>query len=109
MVRRPVGQGGGSGTGGGSTAACPSNTNIALGKTASQSSTAFGGPASLGNNGILEPDYGFYTDEEINPSWQVDLGQASTICEVRLFNRINAAFLDRARSISVLASDDGVS
>ncbi len=74
-----------------------------------QSSTAFGGPASAGNNGILEPDYGFHTDEEINPSWQVDLGQISTVCQVRLFNRINPAFIDRARSISVQASDDGVS
>lgn len=100
--------GGGGGNGGNPGAACPSTTNIALGKPASQSSTAFNGPASAGNNGILEPDYGFHTGEEINPYWQVYLGQASTICQLRLFNRIDAGFIDRARSIGVQASDDGV-
>ncbi|MFN7924135.1 MAG: discoidin domain-containing protein [Bryobacteraceae bacterium] len=99
------GTGGGGGVAGGS---CPSTTNIALSKTASQSSTAFGGPAANGVNGVLEPDYGFHTDEQVNPWWQVDLGQSSTVCQVRLFNRVDPQFLDRARSISINASDDGV-
>jgi len=96
------------GTTGGATGSCPSNTNVAIGKAASQSSNAFGGPAALGINGTLEADYGFHTNEEINPSWQVDLGQIHTVCQVRLFNRVDPAWLDRARSISISASDDGI-
>jgi uncharacterized protein (TIGR03437 family) len=85
---------------------CPSNVNIALNRTATQSSTAFGGPANLGNDGILQPDYGLHTDLEDRPYWQVDFGLVSTLCQVRLYNRVGVP--DRARTINVLVSVDGV-
>jgi hypothetical protein len=95
------------GPGGGVGGSCPSSVNIALNKPASQSSTAFGGAASNGVNGVLEADFGVHTDEQFNPWWQVDLGQVSTVCQARIFNRVNPEFLNRARSIAILASDDG--
>ncbi|MBI4904975.1 MAG: choice-of-anchor D domain-containing protein [Acidobacteria bacterium] len=86
---------------------CPSTTNVALNKPASQSSGTT--PASLGNNGIInEPNaYGFHTNVEQSPWWQVDLGTLSTICEVRLYNRADESFA-RARTVQVRFSNDGV-
>ncbi len=85
---------------------CPSNVNIALNRTATQSTTAFSGPANLGNDGILQPDYGFHTDLEDRPYWQVDFGVVSTICQVKLYNR--AGLADRAKTVNVLLSVDGI-
>ena len=107
-----LGAGGGTsggGTGGGTGSGCPSATNIALTGTASQSSVGFGGVPSLGNNGVInEPNqFGFHTAFEPSPWWQVDLGTVSTICEVVMHNRLDG-FWDRAKTIRVLLSTDGV-
>ena len=95
---------------GGTGNGCPSSNNIALNGTASQISTDFNGPAALGNNGIInEPNgYGFHTALQPAPWWQVDLGTVSTICEVRMYNRLDG-FWDRAKNIRLLLSTDGVS
>jgi len=84
---------------------CPSSTNIALNRPATQSSVALNGFANLGNNGIQESDYGFHTNLESAPYWQVDFGVQATLCELRLFNRTISP--ERARTISVLTSNDG--
>jgi uncharacterized protein (TIGR03437 family) len=105
--RLDLGTGTGSG-GGGIGTGCPSTTNIALTGTATQSSTAFGGPANLGNNGVIaEPNgYGQHTDLQANPWWQVDFGSTKTICEVRLYNRSDG-YYNRARTVRVLISTNG--
>jgi len=99
-----AGGGGGGGTGGG----CPSSTNIALTGTASQVSTLNNAIASLGNNGVInEPNgYGFHTEYGLNPWWQVDFGSARTICEVRMYNRVDG-YYERARTLRVLISTNG--
>jgi len=88
--------------------ACGSTTNFARTGIAEQSSTGFDGGPELGNNGVInEPaGYGFHTALEDKPWWQVDLGSVRTICEIRLFNRLDA-FWDRAKTIRVLFSNDG--
>jgi hypothetical protein len=100
----PGGGGGGGATGSG----CPSTSNIAIGGTASSSSVAFNGPANLGNNGVInEPNsYGFHSGFDPTPWWQVDLGAVSTICEVRMYNRLDS-YWERARFIQVQISTDG--
>jgi hypothetical protein len=104
-----IGLTGTGGTGSSATGACASPSNISVTPlgVASQSSTAFDGPAGLGNNGeINEPNtYGFHTGLEDSPWWQVDLGAVSTICEVRLYNRV--VYPLRTRTLLVRLSTDG--
>lgn len=65
--------------------------NVARLGTASQSSTDAGGLASRANDGGLSGNYGdssvSHTAGVANSSWQVNLGQVSTISNVQLFNR----------------------
>lgn len=75
-----------------STASVP--TNIALGKTASQSSTDFGGLASRGNDGSTNGDYFggssvTHTAAETNPWWQVDLATIRQVDQVQVYNRLD--------------------
>jgi len=91
-------------------------TNLALDKPATQSSvcgwshgTTLEDDAKGGNNGTLrEPGrYGLHTEWELNPWWQVDLGQPFIIDEIRLHNRQgNTAY--RLRHFTLLVSADGV-
>lgn len=93
----------------------PVSDNIALNKPATQSSINSWShgktpeeDARGGNDGqIREPGgYGFHTDKELDPWWQVDLMEQYYVEEVRLYNRKGGA-ADRLRHFSVLASDDG--
>ncbi len=93
----------------------PAGENLALGKEASQSSTAmeWGGKwdASRGVDGVKTGNLfegGFHTDNEQNPWWQVDLGSIYEIAEVRIYNRLDCCS-DRAKTIEVLLSEDGES
>ena len=81
--------------------------NLARGKTATQSSTGYGGTADRGVDGVKDGGYGFHTDNEKNPWWQVDLGAVKSLGEIRIFNRRDCCS-ERARTIQVLLSDDGV-
>ncbi|MGB0386541.1 MAG: lamin tail domain-containing protein [Ardenticatenaceae bacterium] len=65
--------------------------NVALGKVATQSSTGFGGvpsravdgnPDGVYNNGSVT-----HTNNEANAWWEVDLGLAYPITEIKLYNR----------------------
>src|SRR5207245_6632605 len=82
--------------------------NIALNKPAQQSSTS---PWSKPNDsqgavdGIKDGSFGFHTNSEKDPWWQVDLQSVSTLNEVRVFNRMDLA--DRAETIQILLSTDG--
>lgn len=86
--------------------------NLALGKPTSQSSVGvwsmFDDPAveSQGAVNATRTGWGFHTDEEENPWWQVDLGQPSTIDEIRVYNRTDGS-QSRARTVRVLLSGDG--
>ncbi|MBI4864194.1 MAG: discoidin domain-containing protein [Candidatus Riflebacteria bacterium] len=91
--------------------------NLALGKTASQSSdySGIGWPAvaSYGVDGIKDPAGDpkgiFHTNRDNPPWWQVDLGSVLPLTKIRLFNRVHPDVVDRARTIQVLVSTDGES
>lgn len=79
--------------------------NLALRKPAKQSSICCwsnGGAndAQGGNDGTFN-GYGFHTDCDKNAWWQVDLGKAEAIGEVRVYNN---HCHDRARTLRVLLS-----
>jgi hypothetical protein len=79
--------------------------NLALGKPTRQSSFRF--LASRGGvDGVRSGTYGFYTESQPNPWWDVDLQQARKITEIRVYNsKINP---ERARTLQVLLSGDGI-
>ena len=67
--------------------------NIALGKTAYQSSVTADGSASLAVDGNTNPDYFnagscTHTHTELNPWWMVDLQDTVTITRVEITNRM---------------------
>lgn len=96
----------------GTAAPLGSDGNLALGKPAEQSSecewsnwgTAQGPGGAV--NGVITGYYGFHTAEEAAPWWQVDLQDLHPLREVRIYNRGDGA-RERARTLRVLASDDG--
>ncbi len=80
--------------------------NLALHRPARLSSDYTGQGAQGGNNGILTGGFGFHTQLEDNPWWEVDLGDIRSLREIRVFNRLDACF-DRARHLTVQISNDG--
>jgi hypothetical protein len=86
-----------------------SSGNIALNKPAQQSSTS---PWSHTNDaqgavdGIKNGSFGFHTNLEKDPWWQVDLLAESSLNEIRIYNRLDAV-PERAETIRVLLSNDG--
>jgi hypothetical protein len=86
-------------------------TNLALHKPADQISRS---PWSTGKttaddaagavDGIKNGYFGFHTNYEPNPWWQVDLQQISSLSEIRVYNRLDEA--GRAATIQVLLSND---
>lgn len=86
--------------------------NLALGKPAQQSSECewsyWGTSQGPGGavNGAITGYFGFHTAEEDAPWWQVDLGAVHPLREVRIYNRGDGV-RERARTLKVLASDDG--
>src|SRR5437588_12516780 len=86
-------------------------TNVALNKPAQQSSLS---PWSTGPNdaqggvdGIKNGRWGFHTNEQANPWWQVDLQQNFSLNEIRVFNRMDGGCMERSRTIQVMLSTDG--
>jgi len=61
--------------------------------------------AAGGVDGVKDGKWGFHTADELNPWWQVDLGQPVQLGRVVLFNRCDLA--QRNARILVLVSDDG--
>jgi FkbM family methyltransferase len=80
--------------------------NLALGRPARLSSDYMGWGAEGGNNGMLTGKFGFHTQLEDSPWWDVDLGDIRRLREIRVFNRTDA-YPDRARHLVVQISNDG--
>ncbi|GAB3976413.1 hypothetical protein GCM10029978_063230 [Actinoallomurus acanthiterrae] len=88
--------------------------NLAIGKTATQSSTRPGAPpadASLAIDGNTNGDFGSGsvthtsgTPVDANPWWQVDLGSSQPVSSIKLWNRTDCCS-DRLRDFYVFASD----
>ena len=84
--------------------------NLAAGRVASQSSQSQWSNANDAQgaiNGVKNGGFGFHTNEEINPWWQVDLGADYKLENVVLYNREDCCS-ERARTVQVLLSSDGV-
>lgn len=87
-------------------------TNIAQGKTATQSSTGYGGVASRAVDGNTDGDFGHasvtHTTFEASPWWKVDLGASEYVSTVELHNRTDCC-AERLSNFKVLVSNDGSS
>lgn len=91
-----------------------SRSNHALNRPARQSSTCSWSrhddptvDARGGNNGIITGFYGFHTDEEDSPWWEVDLGTVKPVSEVVVYNRIDRpGVAARAMRLKIAVSDD---
>jgi hypothetical protein len=84
--------------------------NLALHKPAQQSSTSqWSHPddAQGAVDGVKNGRFGFHTNHEPNPWWQVDLQGVNALGEVRIFNRIDNV-PERSRTLQILLSVDGV-
>ena len=59
-------------------------------------------------DGVKDGKYGFHTGQAPNPWWQVDLGAATPIARIVVYNRLDyAPGLHNADSLRILTSDDG--
>jgi len=58
-------------------------------------------------DGIKNGQWGFHTDNQNNPWWQVDLGKPTRLERLRLYNRCEGGIAERASRIMVLLSEDG--
>jgi hypothetical protein len=60
-----------------------------------------------GCDGIKDGKFGFHTNRDENPWWQVDLGQSLLLDRVVIYNRCDGNVEDRAGRLQVLLSDNG--
>jgi F5/8 type C domain len=88
-------------------------TNLALNKSATQSSICAWSlgrtreeDARGGNNGTISGSYGFHTEKEQDPWWQVDLEEVFEVQEIRVYNRLDNT-AGRLRHFSLLRSLNG--
>lgn len=94
-------------------AAVITGENLALGKTATQSSAyPWGGAAGLAVDGNTSGLWGHgsvtHTNLELSPWWQVDLGSVALVGKVELYNRVDCC-AGRLSNFQVLLSADGTS
>ncbi len=74
-------------------------------------SVSAGGPvtpeqdASGACDGIKDGTWGFHTDRQGDPWWQIDLGESTPLERIAIYNRCD--FAERAARLIVLLSDDG--
>ncbi|MBX3440912.1 MAG: DUF1553 domain-containing protein [Planctomyces sp.] len=84
--------------------------NIARGKAASQSSTAFGGPAERAVDGNTDGNYNnnstTHTATESDPWWEVDLGEAGSIDRIVIWNRTDGGIGGRLDGFRMLLLDE---
>ncbi|MFN7492227.1 MAG: discoidin domain-containing protein [Cyclobacteriaceae bacterium] len=84
--------------------------NLVLGKPATQSSTSaysHDKDAQGGVDGVKNGLFGFHTDTERDPWWQVDLGGIAKLDKIFVFNRQDCCS-ERAETLAVAISEDGV-
>lgn len=80
----------------------PPGTNVAFGKPTKQSSFAgFGDPSATAVDGRRTGLFGFHTNFEPNPWWEVDLQGSYPISEIVVFNRMDVC-AHRARTLQIL-------
>jgi alpha-L-fucosidase 2 len=83
--------------------------NLALNKTATQSSTDFGGLPARGvdgnTDGVMANNSVTHTGNQNRPWWQVDLGSVSTISTIEVWNRTDACCANRLTDFYVFVSD----
>ena len=83
--------------------------NVAPKGRASQSTTAFAGPANYGNDGNTNGDFNkkstTHTAQENNPWWEVDLGKEVPIEKLAIWNRLGAGLADRLKAHRVEVFD----
>jgi hypothetical protein len=65
--------------------------------------------ADGGCDGVKNGTYGFHTDAQANPWWQVDLGEPVALDRILIYNRCDGQVEDRASRLKVLVSPDGKS
>lgn len=85
------------------------SVNLAYKRPSTQSSMSQwsrAGDAQGAVDGIKNGSYGFHTNREPRPWWQVDLGQVKPLTEIRVFNRLDYN-PERSRTLHVLLSNDG--
>lgn len=85
--------------------------NIALAGKASQSSTAFAGPAHLAIDGNTDGDYGLaqsttHTAISDSPWWELDLRASATLDRIRIWNRTDGNVGERLKDFQVALLDD---
>jgi hypothetical protein len=82
--------------------------NIAQGKPAAQSTTAFDSPAGHAVDGNTNGSYGAgslsHTDDDLHAWWQVDLGSSQALSGINLWNRTDCC-TDRDSDYWVFVSD----
>lgn len=59
-----------------------------------------------GCDGIINGKWGFHTEREMNPWWQVDFNHCVAIGHIRIFNRCEGDFQSRAAGLVLLLSED---
>ena len=83
--------------------------NIAAHKSASQSSTAYGGDASRAVDGNRDNDYGHrsvtHTDFQDHSWWKVDLEKEEAVGTVRIYNRGDGDVANRLSNFDVILLD----
>ncbi|MFZ1024705.1 MAG: discoidin domain-containing protein [Limnoraphis robusta] len=57
-------------------------------------------------NGRKTGKFGFHTQEENQPWWQIDLQETYQLSEIKIYNRIN--FEERASTLNILSSQDAL-
>ena len=90
------------------TGSCSSPQNLAIGESASQSSTYGNGGAGLAVDGNTTGNSPWtadlqHTQNQSQPWWEVDLGQLSEIQSIQLYNR-TSGFQDRLKNFYILLS-----
>jgi len=92
-----------------------SDTNLARGGKATQSSTTHNGPAENAIDGITDGDYfgegkgkgkTTHTAKEANPWWEVDLGTTAAIDRITLWNRTDGGAAERLDGYTIELLDE---
>lgn len=85
-------------------------SNVALFKTATQSSTAYGGTANLGVDGNTSGAFSdgsvTHTTYELNAWWEVDLEEVYNINYIEVWNRTDPCCKDRMARFNVFVSEE---
>jgi hypothetical protein len=99
----------GGGPGSGAVGASCGRGNIALGKPAQQSSTSQWSKPNDSQGGVdgqKTGSFGFHTNAETSPWWQVDLGASCALDQIVIYNRLDCCS-ERAATLQILISNDG--